>query len=179
MAEIVNQTVRLRINTDEAKEAIRIGLINGLEAAGIFVESRAKLYCPVDTGLLRNSIAHALSGDQPSIGATDGKRHQRSYKSESTDKHGNPVKVTKGKYAGKMPKAKDYDDLYMYVGTNVEYAPYVEMGHINWKTGKHIPAQPYLQPAFVNHVDDIKSIIESYIQKAIRDFNNNNSGGNN
>ena len=41
----------------------------GLELVGQEAEGNAKGECPVDTGLLRNSIAHALAGEQPSIGS--------------------------------------------------------------------------------------------------------------
>lgn len=43
-----------------------------------------------------------------------------------------------------------------YIGTNVEYAPYVEFG----VASKNIPAQPYLRPAIEENRDKIKKIIE-------------------
>lgn len=45
-----------------------------------------------------------------------------------------------------------------YVGTNVEYAPYVEMGTVN--TG----AQPYLKPAVVNHLHEYEQVIEQELK---------------
>lgn len=39
-----------------------------LEAVGLQAESNAKLNCPVDTGNLRNSITHTVSGDTVYIG---------------------------------------------------------------------------------------------------------------
>lgn len=45
-----------------------------------------------------------------------------------------------------------------YVGTNVEYAPYVEMGTVNTR------AQPYLEPAFTNHMQEYKEIIEQALK---------------
>lgn len=60
-----------------------------LEEACLLVENTAKQYCPVDSGQLRNSITHQVTGN---IG---------------------------------------------YIGTNVEYAPYVEFGTGIWaKDGK-------------------------------------------
>lgn len=41
----------------------------------------------------------------------------------------------------------------VYIGTNVEYAPYVELGTRKQK------AQPYLRPAAENHSAEYKSII--------------------
>lgn len=40
----------------------------------------------------------------------------------------------------------------VYIGTNVEYAPYVEMGTSKMK------AQPHLKPAVVDHEDEYKKI---------------------
>lgn len=71
----------------------------------------------------------------------------------------------------------------VYIGTDVEYAPYVELG-----TGKYYPggrptpwayedekgethwtagnkAQPYLKPAIADHADTYKSIIKSELTK--------------
>ena len=55
-----------------------------MEQVCILVENEAKIKCPVDNGLLRNSITHYIE-DNP-------------------------------------------DELVGVVGTNVEYAPYVEFG---------------------------------------------------
>ena len=46
------------------------------------------------------------------------------------------------------------DNNTAYIGTNVEYAPYVEMGTVN------TPAQPYLEPAIMNHLEEYKDILE-------------------
>jgi HK97 gp10 family phage protein len=43
-----------------------------------------------------------------------------------------------------------------YIGTNVEYAPYVEFGVVS----KNIPAQPYLRPAIEENRDKIKEMIK-------------------
>lgn len=44
------------------------------------------------------------------------------------------------------------------IGTNVEYAPYVEMG-----TSKSM-AQPFLEPAVVEHVDEYREIVLKILQ---------------
>ena len=41
----------------------------------------------------------------------------------------------------------------VYIGTNVEYAPYVEMGTVNTK------AQPFLKPAATNHKSTYEVIL--------------------
>lgn len=45
-----------------------------------------------------------------------------------------------------------------YIGTNVEYAPYVELGTSRQK------AQPYLKPAVLDHVSTYKRIFESHFK---------------
>ena len=88
----------------------------------------------------------------------------------------------------------DYDvivkDMEMQVGTNVEYAPYVEFGTGIYATGeggsaaKKIPwvykddegkwhrtsgmkAQPFLRPAIENHIDEYKDILKEYLSREI------------
>lgn len=51
-------------NTDEVIEAIGIALGRSLEAVGLEAESDAAALCPVDTGRLRNSITHAIDGEE-------------------------------------------------------------------------------------------------------------------
>ena len=50
------------------------------------------------------------------------------------------------------------DDDAAYIGTNVEYAVYVEMGTVN------TPAQPYLKPAAADHMEKYRSILKSELQ---------------
>ena len=45
-----------------------------------------------------------------------------------------------------------------YVGTNVEYAPYVEYGTV--KT----TAQPFLKPAATEHTDTYKAIVKKHLE---------------
>lgn len=45
-----------------------------------------------------------------------------------------------------------------YIGTNVEYAPYVEMGTSRMK------AQPYLKPAIEEHLAEYKAILEQELK---------------
>lgn len=52
----------------------------------------------------------------------------------------------------------DTDDEAAYIGTNVEYAVYVEMGTVN------TPAQPYLKPAAADHMEKYRSILKSELQ---------------
>ena len=45
-----------------------------------------------------------------------------------------------------------------YIGTNVEYAPYQELGTIQMK------AQPFLKPAVNDHKDEYRKIIENELK---------------
>ena len=45
------------------------------------------------------------------------------------------------------------------IGTSVEYAPYVELGH-HTSSGSYVPPKPYLRPAAENHTDEYKRILE-------------------
>lgn len=61
------------------------------------------------------------------------------------------------------------------IGTNVEYAPHVEYGHVQ-EVGRYVPAlgkrlvadhvkaQPYLRPAVSNHVEEYKRLCESALR---------------
>lgn len=149
-------------------------VVTALEIIGLKAESYAKLKCAVDTGLLRNSIAHAVSGELPGIGAEETKKH--SYKSNGVDKNGNPVKKIKdkngnehlpdGKY--ELRVAQKGNEYKIYIGSNVEYAPYVEMGHIQAGTNKHIPAQPFIKPAIIEHLDEYRQILENTLKEKLR-----------
>jgi HK97 gp10 family phage protein len=87
-----------------------------LEAAGLFGESRVKLLCPEDTGLLKNSIHHQLNENDKSV----------------------------------------------LVGTNTEYALWVEKGTSRMK------AQPYMEPGITENMDEIRQIIAEYLQEGMK-----------
>ena len=46
----------------------------------------------------------------------------------------------------------------VYIGTNVEYAPYQELGTI------HMKAQPFLKPAVADHANEYRKIIENELK---------------
>ena len=50
------------------------------------------------------------------------------------------------------------DNEAAYIGTNVEYAVYVEMGTVNTS------AQPYLKPAVTDHVNEYQRIIQNALK---------------
>ena len=52
-----------------------------------------------------------------------------------------------------------------YIGTNVEYAAYVEYGH-SLPSGGQVPPKPYLQPAAEDHAEEYKQIFKQYMKNA-------------
>lgn len=98
---------RITDNSDQVIQELDRGIPAAMEKVGLVAEGYAKRECPVDTGNLRNSIAHAVQG------------------------------------------------RVAYIGTNVEYGPYVEMGTSRTR------AQPFLRPAAQNHTEQYKQIIKS------------------
>lgn len=67
--------------------------------------------------------------------------------------------VDTGRLRGSITHAVDGHAV--HIGTNVEYAAYVEMGT------RHQRPQPYLKPAITDHVAEYKSIAEAELKKDI------------
>lgn len=132
------EVVSYKSQVDRATEK---ALTKAARMIGGSVAGHAAEACPVDTGLLRNSITFALGGQAPAI--TD-------YQSDTKDKNG---EYTTGHYDGEAPE-DDENEFTVYVGTNVQYAPYQELG-----TAK-MDARPFLRPAFENNKREIEQIIE-------------------
>lgn len=57
-------------NTKEVLSALERSKVRGLTAIGMAAEGYAKKDTPVDTGRLRNSIAHAVESDAAYIGTS-------------------------------------------------------------------------------------------------------------
>ena len=64
--------------------------------------------------------------------------------------------VDTGRLRNSISHQNDSDTV--YVGTNVEYAPYIEMG-----TSK-MAARPYLGPSITEHANEYKEIIETALK---------------
>lgn len=106
--------VEIEDNSEEVEENLDAALLRGLEAIGMMAETYAKQDCPVDTGRLRNSIAHAVNEQEKAA----------------------------------------------YIGSNAEYAAFVEYGHHRY-AGAHM-----LKNAAANHGDEYKAIIEESMKNA-------------
>lgn len=125
--------VQFTDNSAEVLAAMQAAAERALEKCGLTAEGYAKKLCAVDTGNLRNSIAHRVDPEGPAV----------------------------------------------YIGSDSEYAAYVELG-----TGKYYPggrqtpwvyqdangswhlthgqqAKPYLKPAVADHSGTYRKIIEA------------------
>ena len=113
-------SVQLTDNSAEILAAMREQVIRGLESIGHEAEGYAKDDCPVDTGRLRNSIAHKVIEDENAV----------------------------------------------YIGTNVEYAPYVEFN----EKARHDPPEfgggkaHFLRDSVTTHGDHYKAIMEASLR---------------
>lgn len=68
--------------------------------------------------------------------------------------------VDTGRLRGSIThRINNYEAL---IGTNVEYAPYVELGT------SRMAAQPYLEPALSNNKGNITKVLRNEIEKAIK-----------
>lgn len=68
--------------------------------------------------------------------------------------------VSTGNLRNSITHAVDAGEKAVYIGTNVEYAPYVELG-----TSKQ-EAQPFLRPAATEHGDQYRQVLESALGSA-------------
>ena len=130
-------------NTDEVLSALEAAIKRGNEAIGMTAERHAKKKCPVDTGRLRNSITYALAGEET---------HVKSYKANKGGK-GRETYTYDGTADGKKGSG-------VYIGTNVEYAPFVENG-ARGRAPVH-----FLQDAATNHTDEYKQLMEDSMKNA-------------
>lgn len=66
--------------------------------------------------------------------------------------------VDTGRLRGSITESVEMEEKAVYVGSNVEYAPYVELGTRKMK------AQPYIKPAVVDHADEYKKIALEFLK---------------
>lgn len=67
--------------------------------------------------------------------------------------------VDTGRLRNSITHAVAMDEKAVYIGTNVEYAPYVENGTSRQK------AQPYLRPAAADHLNEYKNIVKDTLKE--------------
>jgi HK97 gp10 family phage protein len=131
MIEVVSHKASVEKATEKAMK--RAARMIGGTVAGHAVD-----LCPVDTGLLRNSITYAIGGEAP---------EKRVYYDDNNEQT--------GEYDGEAERDEDHE-ITVYIGTNVQYAPYQELGAPNI----HLNANPFLRPAMENYKREIEQIIQ-------------------
>lgn len=135
-----------------------------LEAVGMQAEGHAKVLLErsprrIDTGLLRNSITHAVSGEQAAM-----KSYHASYGSNRTEKGNRRAATSRyagsvgvGRYSGTAPTAPD-GEMVVWIGTNVEYAIYVHNGT------HRMAANRFLERAVTNYGREYAGIVKAYLE---------------
>ena len=135
-------------NTDEVLAALERAKKRWFEAVGLAAERHAKKKITkekaVDTGRLRNSITYALAGEEA---------HIKSYRADKGGKD-RETYTYDGTADGKKGSG-------VYIGTNVEYAPGIELG-----THRSAGAVHFLQYAVANHTDEYKKLMEDIMKNA-------------
>ena len=141
------KNIEYRDNTEEVLSALEAAIKRGNEAIGMAAERLARkritIARAVDTGRLRNSITYALAGEET---------HVKSYKANKGGKD-RETYTYDGTADGKKGSG-------VYIGTNVEYAPFVENG------ARGRPPVHFLQDAAENHSDEYKKLMEDSMKNA-------------
>lgn len=144
---------------EEAIKAMREAVLKALEEVGMHIEGEAKEELQnapkrVDTGLLRNSITHALSGQAPKL------KMYRADKVTGTNNKAEDLvegNVKIGFYTGTAPDDPD-DAPAVYIGTNVEYALYVHEGTERMKANRFLK----------NAVERNKAQVMRWLERALK-----------
>ena len=123
-------------NADAVIAAMREAVENALEECGLQAEKYAKKLAPVDTGHLRNSIAHKVDASAQEV------------------------------YIGTNVEYGVYQELgtgrYYPGGRNTPWAYQDEKGAWHWTRGNE--AVPFLKPAVQDHRETYKNIMEDSIK---------------
>ena len=141
-------------NIDRSIRDVEKAMKKAARMVGGVIAGHAQDRCPTDTGLLRNSITFAIGGEAPNI---------QSYTSNSKNKNGELIEPKEGHYDGRAD-ADSKGEVTVYVGTNVQYAPYQELGAPN----ANVDAHPFLRPAFEEHRDEIERIVTSCLREVFK-----------
>lgn len=127
----------------ELKRATQEAITTALEAVGVQAVAHANQEITasgaVDTGRLRNSITSAVSGQS-------GSTHNYS------DDKGN-------RFSDAIGSTGDAKENTVYLGTNVEYSSYVELGTYKMR------ARPFIRPAMEKNLSEYKDILIESLQK--------------
>lgn len=121
-------------NIDEIIKEKNAAVRKAMIECGADMERYATEACPVKTGRLKNSITFATVNFHSKGG-------------------GSPATAEDKALRGKPEEGA------VYVGTNVEYAPYVELGSSKRRK------KPFLKPAVQDHLSSYKEIINRVLKE--------------
>lgn len=133
-------------NTEQAKQELHDRVRKALTAMGIQAATLAKRELQssptrIDTGLLRNSITHALDGEGTAITSYSGDKPSK-YTGKSAES---------GSYSGSVP-AEPQGRQAVYIGTGVRYGVYVHEG-----TDRMAPNR-FLKNGIENNLGELRAI---------------------
>lgn len=131
------KSVRIESHIPEVTEEMHEVVEGWLAAVGLDAASVASNYAPVDTGRLRNSISFATVKEHDGMNSHDG------------------VPASPADYALKAMPETDA----VYIGTNVDYAPYHEYG-----TSKKVKARHFIQFGMTAHKSQYKSLLQKAME---------------
>ena len=140
-------------NSDKVLSESDAAILRALEAVGKQAEGHAKNELEktpkrIDTGLLRNSITHALAGEPPA---------QSSYRVAKPSKDNPSGGIPSGEYHGQAPSDRKGKHS-VFVGTNVKYATYVHNGT------QKMAANRFIKNAVTENGDKYKRIVKKYLE---------------
>lgn len=140
-------------HVDEYIDAKDQAIERALMIIGGEAETYAKKLCPTGTpestgipgyigGTLKNSITFITK--------------MKNGETITTPKNGSP---TVRNHGGDEEEVESEEEGTLFLGTNVYYAPYVEMG-----TSK-MTARPFIKPAIADHLEQYQKIMENELKK--------------
>lgn len=137
--------VKFTSHKDEVLRELEAAMQRALNAIGLQLERNAK-----------TEINKAVYDTPPSPTYKRTGRLRASITYATKTEHSSPEGEAE---AGDADLRGEPDEDKVYVGTNVEYAPYVEFGTTRMR------ARPYLKPALMNHIDEYKTIAQTELNK--------------
>lgn len=139
-----NIEINVKSHTKEFMNALVEKMPLILESVGTTAEGYAKENCPVDTGLLRNSLTYAISGEKPNVSA---------YKADRADDSG---VVRTGEYSGSVPDETEKGCYSVLVGSNVVYAARQELTDSYSHT---VGKAHFIRDSIQDHRDEYREIV--------------------
>jgi HK97 gp10 family phage protein len=136
----VRQDVLVTWNGDDVKRRAASLIGKSTWTVGMAVMSDAKLLCPVDYGYLAASIMVASKEKTTELDAVTAKPGKFTKRETKAFSHSSVLLAPPTFRKIKQPGAMEANSQ-VFVGTAVEYGPYIEFGTIR------SDAQPFLRPA--------------------------------